>query len=195
MTQRKFELVRSDSIMIASHILYRIRRLKTGELGGYVEHERNLSHEGESWLYGNACAFQNSRVEGDAVAVRDAWIYGNAIMTDKSRAYENAHLRDNAVLCCSAVASSFAVVTNKASIDPVIIRLRNIYATITDNHVYVNGTLLTVDELRQLILSPYVEPKNRLGPNEKWSTLQRYGSGLLQIAEVHSMEALYAVNA
>ena len=50
------------------HTLYRIRALKQfgdvrkGELGGYIEHEGNLSQTGFSWVYDNSMVLENAHV-------------------------------------------------------------------------------------------------------------------------------------
>ena len=62
---KKFELTR-EFITFLGRKLFRIKALvefgdvKAGELGGYVEKEENINHEGNAWVYGNA------RVYGDA---------------------------------------------------------------------------------------------------------------------------------
>lgn len=56
---KKYELT-DETIEVYGTALHRIKALKdfgnvkTGELGGYVESERNLSQEGNCWVYGNA---------------------------------------------------------------------------------------------------------------------------------------------
>ena len=58
--------------------LHRIRALadfgdvKAGELGGWIEKEENLSHNGNAWVYGDAW------VCGDARVCGDAQVWGNA---------------------------------------------------------------------------------------------------------------------
>jgi hypothetical protein len=54
--------------------LYRIRALrdiplygvKAGDLGGFVESEKNLSQDGDAWISGNALVSGNARIEHDA---------------------------------------------------------------------------------------------------------------------------------
>lgn len=46
--------------------------VKTGEFGGYIEKEENLSHFGNAWVSGNAWVFDNARVYDNA------WVFGNA---------------------------------------------------------------------------------------------------------------------
>ena len=66
---KKFELTR-EFITFLGRKLFRIKALvefgdvKAGELGGYVEKEENINHEGNAWVYGNA------RVYGDALVVK-----------------------------------------------------------------------------------------------------------------------------
>jgi hypothetical protein len=46
--------------------------VKAGDIGGFIESEKNLSLTGDAWVYGNA------RVYGDAQVRGDARVYGNA---------------------------------------------------------------------------------------------------------------------
>lgn len=68
---KKYELT-DETIEVYGTALHRIKALKDfgnvkkGELGGYVESERNLSQEGNCWVYGDAKVYGN------------AWVYGNA---------------------------------------------------------------------------------------------------------------------
>lgn len=72
--------------------LYRIRALrdfgpiKTGDMGGYVSSERNLSHEGLCWIYEDAMATGHSNVSG------------NAKLHDFVRISENVKISGNAKL-------------------------------------------------------------------------------------------------
>ena len=66
---KKYELT-DETVRINSIILHRIKALTdfgdvdAGDLGGWVESERNLSHDGNAWVYDNA---RNARVYGDAL--------------------------------------------------------------------------------------------------------------------------------
>ena len=52
--------------------------VKVGELGGWIEKEENLSHEGKAWVWGNAKVWGNAEVCGDAKVCGDAEVCGNA---------------------------------------------------------------------------------------------------------------------
>ena len=52
--------------------------VKVGELGGWIEKEENLSHEGKAWVWGNAEVWGNAKVWGNAEVCGDAKVWGNA---------------------------------------------------------------------------------------------------------------------
>ena len=74
---KKYELT-EETFTVFGKTLYRIRAVrdfgsvKTGEFGGYIEKEENLSHFGDAWVYGNAKVYGDARVSGNAL------VYGNA---------------------------------------------------------------------------------------------------------------------
>lgn len=47
--------------------------VKKGDIGGYIEKEANLSHDGDCWVYDNA------QVCGDAL------VYGNAMFPERPK--------------------------------------------------------------------------------------------------------------
>ena len=75
---KKYELLLEDKIEYKRKTLYRIRALrdfsnvKAGDIGGYIESEKNLSHNGNCWIYDNAWVF------GDAKVYDNARVYGSA---------------------------------------------------------------------------------------------------------------------
>ena len=76
--------------------LHRIRALadfgdvKAGELGGWIEKEENLSHNGNAWVYGDAQVCGDAWVCGDAQVCGDAWVYGDAQVCNNARVYGDA---------------------------------------------------------------------------------------------------------
>ena len=74
---RKYEFTGETKNWIGRK-LHRIRAVrdfgdvKAGDLGGWIEKERNLSHDGDAWVYGNARVYGNAEVYGNAR------VYGNA---------------------------------------------------------------------------------------------------------------------
>lgn len=72
-TQKKYELLKDDTVNYRGRTLYRIKALITfgavvaGELGGYIENEKNLDHSGNAWVGGNARVYGSARVKSFAV--------------------------------------------------------------------------------------------------------------------------------
>ena len=110
--QKKYELTGEFIAHWSGKKLYRIRALVSfgvvvaGQLGGFVESEKNLDQSlygdarvygnarvyGDAWVSGNALVYGNARVYGDARVSGDAWVYGNA------RVSGNALVRSHAVI-------------------------------------------------------------------------------------------------
>ncbi|HFH9141374.1 hypothetical protein [Streptococcus agalactiae] len=77
---KKYELLKDDTIEVAGKTLFRIKALisfkdiRKGEIGGYVEAERNLSQSGNAWVSGNARVSDNAWVSGNACVTGNAWV-------------------------------------------------------------------------------------------------------------------------
>ena len=79
MERKKYELTEECKEHFGRK-LYRIKALidfgdvKTGDLGGYIESENNLSHNDNCWVFGDAEVCGNAWVYGDARVFGDAEI-------------------------------------------------------------------------------------------------------------------------
>jgi len=102
---KKYELLTDDTVTAPSGAtLYRIRSLvaiaalglPAGELGGYIEAEKNLSHSGNGWVSGNALVSGDAQVSGNAKVSGTAWVYGNAQVYGDAQVYGNARVSGNA---------------------------------------------------------------------------------------------------
>ena len=63
MTHLKFELARDlPTLEIDNRTLYRIRALRSGAVGGFVECESNLSQTGDSWIGDDAMVYGGAQV-------------------------------------------------------------------------------------------------------------------------------------
>src|SRR3990167_7202536 len=74
---KKYNLT-SNTKVVEGHTLYQIKHCETGELGGWIESEKNLSQEDNAWVFGNALVFDN------------AWVYGSAQVSGSARVFSNA---------------------------------------------------------------------------------------------------------
>jgi acetyltransferase-like isoleucine patch superfamily enzyme len=85
-----------------------------GDLGGYIETEKNLSQRGSSWVAHEACAFDDAHIYGNA------WLSDNACASDRCQIFDNAHLfgfaqaRGHALVYGSARVFDNAQVTEQA---------------------------------------------------------------------------------
>ena len=70
--------------------------VKAGDLGGYVESERNIDQDGNGWISGLARISGNARVCGNAHVRGNAWISDNACVYGNAEVGGNAEVDDNA---------------------------------------------------------------------------------------------------
>lgn len=88
---KKYELIEDSFIEYPARKLYRIRALrdfgnvKAGDIGGYIEEEKNLSHEGNAWVGDDAQISCGASVTVDAQVYGNAKLFGNAVVTGKAQ--------------------------------------------------------------------------------------------------------------
>ena len=98
---KKYELT-SETKVINGIELHRIKALKSfgsikkGELGGWIESEKNLSKDGDAWVYDNAKVYDNARVGGDATVGENATVGGDATVSGNAKVSGDAKVRRNA---------------------------------------------------------------------------------------------------
>ena len=139
--EKHFELT-DETIEVAGNTLHRIRCTrdckwaKTGDLGGFIEKEDNLS--GNAWVYdnaqvagnarvydnaqvagtarvsGNARVYDNARVAGNARVSGNAWVSGTARVSGNARVYDNAQVAGNAWVSGNAQVAGNARVSGNA---------------------------------------------------------------------------------
>ena len=115
---KKYELLKDDTITTSSgKTLYRIKALVAigllvapGELGGYIENEKNLSIHGSAWISENACVFDCATVCGEA------FVYGNAKIYENAKIYGNAQVYGEAQICGDAEVFGYAQVYGGANV-------------------------------------------------------------------------------
>ena len=96
---KKFEFTgetKTISLLFRTATLHRIRAVaefglvKIGDLGGWIEKEENLSHEGKAWVCGDAKVWGNAEVWGNAKVCGDAKVWGNAKVCGDAEVWGNA---------------------------------------------------------------------------------------------------------
>ena len=143
-------------------VLHRIRALRdipehgvtAGDLGGWIESERNLAQSGDAWVaddayvsgnaqvYGNARVFGAAQVSGNASVTGNAQVYGNARVFGAAQVSGNASVYARAYVYGDAYVSGDAQVYGNAFVsgDVCVYGNARVYARayVYDN-AYVSG--------------------------------------------------------
>ncbi len=118
---RKYEFT-GETKKLFERTLRQIRAIRSfgnveqGDLGGWIEEEKNLSHDGDAWVSGDALVYNNAQVYGDAWVSGDALVYNNAQVSGDALVYNNARVYGNAQVSGSARVSGDALVCNNAQV-------------------------------------------------------------------------------
>jgi len=112
--EKKYELLADDCRRAGERTVYRIRALRDfadvrrGDLGGYIEREENLDHQGEAWVadvaqvYGpHGCVRDNGRVSGEAWVL--GCVDGDAQICDLVVVSEGAHVGGRSIVCSDEI--------------------------------------------------------------------------------------------
>jgi len=134
---RKYSLT-NESKTVDGVVVYRIKLHQTGQLGGFIQSENNLSQSGNAVVYDDAVVYGNAVVSGNAFVYNDAVVsgnarvygyvvvYGNAVVSgdvavygsakvhDSAQVFGNARVFDNAQVFGNAAVYDDAVVSGNA---------------------------------------------------------------------------------
>ena len=125
MNELKYEFTGETTTLFNGTVLHRIRALKDfseickGDLGGWIESEKNLSQNGNAWVYDNARVYGNAEVSGNAWVSGDAGVYGNAKVYNNAEVSGNAEVYDNAEVSDNAEIYGDAEVSGNAEIKKI----------------------------------------------------------------------------
>lgn len=171
----KYEIT-ANTMQLYGHtddkVVHQIRALKdfgdvkTGDLGGWIESEENLSQSGNCWVADNAMAYDHAQVRdnallcGNAIACDRAQVTENAKLFDKTwiaddaRISGQAELHDSAYAKDDAIISDFALASGRASVsgEAQVLNHAKIdgtasigdYAVVKDN-AHIEGNALVID--------------------------------------------------
>ena len=217
---KKYELT-NETKVINGVELHRIKALESfgsvekGELGGWIESEKNLSQYGNAWVGGNATVCENARVGGNATVRGNAWVIGNATVGENAtvggdatvcgnatvredaRVRGNARVGGNTIIGGYATVGEYATVGGRAIIDGNAVVREN--ATVFENAVVrgdarVRGNARVGGDARVFRKADYIVFQNWWSSgrfftwtrsNNKWSVGCFYGSGEELIAKAY----------
>lgn len=112
---KKYELTNECVTIDDKYTLYRIRALrdfadvKKGDLGGFIENEKCLSHLGNCWVYDQAMVYNHSTVSDDAVVQNNAEVFAsstvqnNAVVKDNAKVFRCCDIKDDSVIGGKAI--------------------------------------------------------------------------------------------
>ena len=89
--------------------------VKSGDMGGWIEKEENLSHDGDAWVAGEAWVYDNARVYDRARVSGDAWVADNARVFGKAQVSGDAWVHGNAWVAGEAQVAGKAWEIGRAS--------------------------------------------------------------------------------
>ena len=119
--EKKYELT-NEKILIGKKTLYRIKALrdfsnvKKGDLGGFIESEKNLSHEGDCWIYDDAKVYASAKVSENATIHGRAKIHGYTKVFNYAKVYDNAEVYGKSMIFDHAKVYNNALIFDHASI-------------------------------------------------------------------------------
>ena len=144
-------------------VLHRIRALRdipehgvtAGDLGGWIESERNLAQSGDAWVaddayvsgdaqvYGNARVFGAAQVSGNARVYARAYVYGDAYVSGDAQVYGNAFVSGDVCVSGNARVYARAYVYDNAYVSGDA-RLLSRNSIFTASYVGTENGILTV---------------------------------------------------
>lgn len=105
--QRKYEFT-GETKEFSGHTLHRIRavrdfdtefcHVKVGDLGGWIESEKNLDHDYTAWVADEAMVFEKALVSEEACVSGYAQVFGEAIVTGGAVVTDNARIFGDAFI-------------------------------------------------------------------------------------------------
>ena len=173
---KKYELT-SISKIVNGCTVYRIKALKDfgdvekGNIGGYIQSEKNLSQEDDCWIFDNAKVFGDARVyenarlydnaivSRNAIVYENAKVYGNAIVYGNAKVYGNAEVYGDAILSENANIESndnFSIIYNFGSKNRVTSFFKCEDGLIKVNCGCFHGT---IDEFRERVKNVHKDSK------------------------------------
>lgn len=148
---KKYEILYDQKEKIYDGVCcYRIRALKdfsdvkSGDIGGYVQSEKNLSQEGNCWIYDEAEVLNNAIVCDNAVVKNKAIVADNAVVLDDSIVKESAYTFGNSHIIGKSIISDHCRIDDFSVIKDATIEG---YAEIAGN-TEITGNVIISDDTR-----------------------------------------------
>ena len=122
MNNKKYKLINKTFFHSLNRELYQVEALRdfgyveTGDIGGWVEGEKNLSQSGDCWVRDTAQVFGDAKVAEDAQVFGDAQVFDQAQVYGRARVFEHAQVSGDAEVCDNAEVYGDACVFGDAKV-------------------------------------------------------------------------------
>lgn len=123
--EKKYELIKNEikdlKIIKGDTLVYRVRALrsfgdvKKGDVGGFIQSESNLSHDGDCWVYDESCVYENAYVSGNSTVRNRAHISGNAYIYD-GQISDHVCIFDDVSIYDGAIISGYIGIFDQVSV-------------------------------------------------------------------------------
>ena len=162
--------------------LWRIKALRDfgnvakGDIGGWIEGEKNLSHEGDAWVSGDAWVYGDARVYGYARVFGDARVFGNAWVSGDARVSGDAEVYGNAWVSGNAEVFGDARVSRAK-------HTSNVWTMTLGKHtITVDGDYLNIG-CESHTIKQWLKNFRKIGEMEGYSPeeIERYGDAITMI--------------
>lgn len=150
--ERKYKFIEEKTIG-CDIVLHRIQAVrdfgdvKCGDIGGWIESEENLSHDGNCWVGDEAMVYCNAQVWHDAVVSQNAMVYGNACVSESAKVYGRSFIYGNATIGENANVFDRAVVFADAWVRG---DAQCSHCSIVEGNAVITGNAKIVDNSRVL---------------------------------------------
>jgi len=111
---KKYEFTGETNKELFGTTLHRIKRISDGLIGGWIEKEDNLSHEGDCFVFGDAKVYGDAKVSDNAKVSNNAKVRNYARVSGDAKVFDNARVSDSAEVYGSAKVYGRALVCRKA---------------------------------------------------------------------------------
>lgn len=134
--EQKYKILQDETIRHEGRTLYRIQAVKdfndvkSGDRGGWIQNEENLSQDGLCWLYNDAKAYDNAKVEKNATLRDNVQAFGNSYIGGNVKCSENVIIKDDAKIFDDVILQYFVQVYENARLSDRVV---------VSKHTHIHG--------------------------------------------------------
>ncbi|HSH51703.1 MAG TPA: polymer-forming cytoskeletal protein [Bacteroidales bacterium] len=114
--EKKYKMEKAGDNLFRIVALKDFGDVKKGDIGGFIEKEENLSHEGLCWISDNAVVCDNAKVSGNARVSRHAYVKGSSIVSGDATVSGEVSVSGNSIVEERAVVVGYSNVKDHARV-------------------------------------------------------------------------------